>query len=137
VTTTSTSNYKQILRIIAHVIANPTYHRNFAPQHSKKMVALRICNTFIMGNTLPTRYLQPFLLQQPFIQTNIKMATERLNRRRVCRKALISNPSFPTVSQAPKTVLDSPRWTRLLTNTRATAGKLPCIQLFNIHNVAN
>jgi hypothetical protein len=31
-------------------MANPTYHRNFAPQHSKKMVAPRICNTFAMGN---------------------------------------------------------------------------------------
>jgi hypothetical protein len=50
-TATSTSNYKQILRIIAHVMANPTCHRNFAPQHSKKMVAPRICNTFAMGNT--------------------------------------------------------------------------------------
>jgi hypothetical protein len=31
-------------------MANPTSHRNFAPQHSKKMVAPRICNTFAMGN---------------------------------------------------------------------------------------
>jgi hypothetical protein len=50
-TATSISNYKQILRIIAHEMANPTSHRNFAPQHSKKIVAPRICNTFAMGNT--------------------------------------------------------------------------------------
>jgi hypothetical protein len=31
-------------------MANPTSYRNFAPQHSKKMVAPRICNTFAMGN---------------------------------------------------------------------------------------
>jgi hypothetical protein len=42
-------------------IANPTSYRNFAPQHSKKIVALRICNTFIMGNIpqpdFPSRYI--------------------------------------------------------------------------------
>jgi hypothetical protein len=31
-------------------MANPTSYRNFAPQHSKKMVAPRICNIFAMGN---------------------------------------------------------------------------------------
>jgi hypothetical protein len=33
-------------------MANPTSYRNFASQHSKKIVVLRICNTFIIGNML-------------------------------------------------------------------------------------
>jgi hypothetical protein len=32
-------------------MANPTSYRNFVPQHSKKIVALRIYNTFAMGIT--------------------------------------------------------------------------------------
>jgi hypothetical protein len=43
-------------------MANPTSHRNFAPQHSRKMVAPRICNTFAMGNNA-TR-VDGFILQR-------------------------------------------------------------------------
>jgi hypothetical protein len=45
-------------------IANPTSHRNFAPQHSKKMVAPRICNTFAMGNITAQRALLTFHLEK-------------------------------------------------------------------------
>jgi hypothetical protein len=44
------NHFKHSTTLFVRKIANPTSHRNFAPQHSKKMVAPRICNTFAMGN---------------------------------------------------------------------------------------
>ena len=64
------------------------------------------------------------------------MDSERGNRRRVCRKSYSIDPPSPAASRTPKTMLDTPRRTRLLTDARHTADKLPRTELFKIHNVS-
>jgi hypothetical protein len=46
-----------------------------------------------------------------------------------------SIPSSPSSSRAPKTMVDTPRRTRLLRDAASTAGKIPRTELFKRHNI--
>ena len=64
------------------------------------------------------------------------MARELLRRRRACADETCSNPPSPKPARMSRTILDTPRRTKLLADARAYAGKMPRKQLFRIHNVA-
>ena len=83
-----------------------------------------------------TPHLILFITQQPLTFNSSKMARVQSIRRKVCWKSPISDPPSPASPRRPNTILDTPRWTRLIADAKATAGSLPCTQLFKIHNVA-
>lgn len=47
------------------------------------------------------------------------------------------NPPSPAPVRISKTILATPRRTRLIADAKATAGNLPRTQVFKIHSVAN
>jgi hypothetical protein len=65
------------------------------------------------------------------------MARTQPDKRRVCRKTPLSNLPSPAPLRISKTILATPRRTRLVADAKATAGNLPRTQVFKIHNVAN
>jgi hypothetical protein len=84
-----------------------------------------------------TPHLVHFVTQQQLILSTSQIVRIQHNRRRVCRKTPISDPPSPAPPRRSKTILDTPRRTRLIADAKATAGNLPRTQLFKIHNVAN
>ena len=64
------------------------------------------------------------------------MSSEQGNRRRVCRKSYSIDPPSPAALRTSKTMFDTSRHVRLLTDARHTADKLPRTELFKIHNVS-
>jgi hypothetical protein len=70
-------------------MANPTSHRNFAPQHSRKMAAPRICNTFAMGNIrgLDTPYEMLKALKKRLAPTDRAKRLELARTYQALRKA--------------------------------------------------
>jgi hypothetical protein len=87
-------------------MANPTSHRNFTPQHSKKMVALRIYNTFIIGNNKswpisPKTILALFSLTLPPIFSDSELKFDY--------STLIINDSLQSIVHSPfSTLLRTP-----------------------------
>ena len=63
------------------------------------------------------------------------MAIELPRRRRAAADSVCSNPPSPQAPRAPQTILDTPRRTKLLTDARTYADKMPRKELFKIHNV--
>jgi hypothetical protein len=64
------------------------------------------------------------------------MVKESPRRRRVCVDVPYSNPPSLKPVRISRTILDTPRRSKLLADARAYAGKMPRKELFKIHNVA-
>ena len=63
------------------------------------------------------------------------MAPDKRAGRKICRKPFESIPPNLSSPRAPKTIIDTPRRTRLLRDAQSTAGKIPRIKLFKRHNI--
>jgi hypothetical protein len=79
--------------------------------------------------------LQPHTAQQPLIRINSKMARESPRRRRARADVPCSNPPSPKPARISRTILDTPRRSKLLADARAYVGKMPQKKLFKTHNV--
>jgi hypothetical protein len=64
------------------------------------------------------------------------MARESPRRRRARANVSCSNPPSPKPARISRTILDTPRRSKLLADARAYAGKMPRKELFKIHNIA-
>ena len=63
------------------------------------------------------------------------MAPSKPAGRKVYRKPFESISPIPSSPRAPKTIIDTPRRTRLLRDAESTAGKIPRTELFKRHNI--
>jgi hypothetical protein len=79
--------------------------------------------------------LQPHTAQQPQIRINSKLARESPRRRRA--RVNLPHSNLPSLKPAriSQTILDTPRRSKLLADTRVYAGKMPRKELFKIHNI--
>jgi hypothetical protein len=64
------------------------------------------------------------------------MARQSPCRRRARVNVPCSNPPSPKPARVSRTILDTPRRSKLLADARAYAGKMPRKELFKIYNVA-